>query len=36
MSYVTKILYKVSEDTDFDLDYYLNQHMPLCAKVWKQ
>ncbi|KAL2784879.1 hypothetical protein BJX66DRAFT_343610 [Aspergillus keveii] len=36
MSYITTILYKVSQDTEFDLKYYLNQHMPLCAKVWKQ
>ncbi|KAL3442668.1 hypothetical protein BJX65DRAFT_286262 [Aspergillus insuetus] len=35
MSYVTTILYKVSEDNDFDLEYYLSQHMPICAKVWK-
>ncbi|KAL3488665.1 hypothetical protein BJX62DRAFT_211424 [Aspergillus germanicus] len=36
MSYVTTILYNLEKDTHFDLDYYLNEHMPLCAKLWKQ
>ncbi|KAL2844882.1 hypothetical protein BJX68DRAFT_269416 [Aspergillus pseudodeflectus] len=36
MSYVTTILYKVEDDTDFDLEYYLNEHMPLCARVWNK
>ncbi|KAL3467282.1 hypothetical protein BJX64DRAFT_283608 [Aspergillus heterothallicus] len=35
MSYITTILYKVEKDTDFDLEYCLTQHMPLCSKLWK-
>ena len=31
---ITQVIYPAGEDTKFDLDYYLNTHMPLVEKRW--
>ena len=28
------VLYPAADDATFDMEYYLNVHMPLCAQVW--
>ena len=32
--YCLTVTYPIGEDTTFDSDYYQNQHMPLCARLF--
>jgi uncharacterized protein (TIGR02118 family) len=31
---IVQVIYPAGEDTQFDMDYYLNTHMPLVQKRW--
>lgn len=34
MTHISTVLYPNDDDATFDMDYYIQKHMPLCQRLW--